>query len=493
MKAKICLGVLALALSAPALALTPAVTASVPASNTFFIAGATAQKNTIPNMLGGAAAQTAYAFAYPQYTAICAANSLDIFYDPAANGLTAGSNYRAYSCTLAAAASLPTGLKPFAGQNIVIHYRLLSGSWIGVGPLSRGQPVTRMAVVDDGTCAAATKVPAFPLSKVYNTPSYICSGTTTAVPDIGLSDQEPGIFFGQNAPNDGNPGSDPTAIGITAADLLNITTAPLQGVLMNIIGSRQLINAMQKKQSLPIITDMTRALVDSERPSISSPQITSLLTANGGPYNTDWQPVVGPDGAGFNIGICRRISAVGTQIAANAFWLNYPCSTNALVPAVPSDSTPTYTVIENNLIADCRVCVKTFNTKPSQFDQYAIGLLFTDNSPSSEQNNWDFLKIDGIDPNVPNAVSGAYRFVTVETWQYRKNVVNGAPALTGTKLSLAKAIFAELEKPVITAQQSGFLSLLENGYTPGVQGNNIWPGSVTTTGPHICTPPIFYF
>jgi len=261
---------------------------------------------------------------------------------------------------------------------------------------------------------------------------------------------------------------------------------------MNIIASRQLINAMQLKQNLPVVTDL-RALTDSERPNLTTPQITSLLTANGGPYNTDWQPVVGSAGAGFNVKVSPRISAVGTQIAANAFWLNYPCSTSALVPALPSDSTPTYTVVENNLIADGRVCVKTFNNSASQFDRYAVGLLFTDNNPSTEQFTWDFLKIDGVDPDVVNAVSGAYRFVTVETWQYRKVVVNGAPALSGTKLNLAKALFTELAKPGVTAVQPGFMSLQDNGFVPGVDGANVWPGSVITTGPHICTPPIFYF
>jgi hypothetical protein len=494
MKAKLCLGLVAAAFVAPAWALSPDVTNGISQQFQIFMAGATAQKNTLPNLLGGAPAQQGF----PIYPGICKSGTLDIFYDPKTSTLSAGSNYRAYSCTLEAANNLPAAFQPYANQNIVIHYRLLSGSWIGVGPLSRAQSVTRMQI-DSTSCTTTggTAVPAKPLSLIYNKPSYICSGTTTAVPDIGVSDQEPSIFFGQNAPNDGNSGGDPTQVGITAADLANITTAPLQGVIMNIIASKKLINALQLKQGLPS-TDPTLAVVDQDRPNLTSPQVTSLLTANGGPYNTDWSPLLGDAGQGFNVNVCRRISAVGTQIAANAFWLNYPCAgSSALVPAVPTDSTGSYNVTENNLIADLRVCVANYNENSNTADNYAIGLLFTDNNPSTESFHWDFLKIDGSDPSVHNAITGAYRFVTVETWQYRTKTVNGIAPLTAPansqKLGFSKALFAELQKPTITSVQPGFLSLAEV-VPANTTGPNIWPMSVTTSGgPHICTPPIIYF
>src|SRR5262249_9324032 len=141
---------------------------------------------------------------------------------------------------------------------------------------------------------------------------------------------------------------------------------------------------------------------------------------------------------------------------------------------------------------DLRKCVQAFqNSTPS--NQYALGLLFTDNDPKSENFTWDYLKIDHSDPSVPNAVSGAYRFVTVETWQYRKVAVNGTPVMNTSKLNYIKGLFLEFSRPGVLAVQNGFLALQDLKYKPGVDGNNVWPGSVQSgTSPHICTPPIFF-
>ena len=521
MKARFLFASFALAWVAQCWALSPTAAIDIQ----FFMAGATAQKNTFQNLLGGAAPQTVYGFSYPAVPAICAPGTLDFFYDSAK-----GSNYRAYSCTLVVEGSLPTAMqgKGLGGKNILIHYRLLSGSWIGVGPLSRAQAVTRMAV--DGTCSSSATgtapVPTtFPLANLYNTPSWICTNTTTAVPDVGVSDQEPAIFYAANAPNDGHPTNN-TEIAIKSSDLANILSAPLQGVQMNVIATKKLINAMQIAQGKGV-TAAKSPVPDADRPNITSPQISALLTNNGGAYNVDWQPLVGTAGTNMPVHVCRRISAVGTQIAANSFWLNYPCAATAILPPTgpvyPSPqanvvtvgnsgangpgvyNSGTYTITEANLIPDMRTCVAHYNnadqTGLTAADTFAIGLLFTDNDPgtstdaASVQFAWDFLAIDGIQPNVANGVSGAYRFVTTETWQYRIKTVNAIKPLTdasnASQFNLVTGLFAMLETPAVLAVQPGFLAVPENGYVPGTDGNNIWKG--TTAGPNACNPPLLFF
>ena len=46
-----------------------------------FMAGATAEKNLLPNLLGGYAAQSKYSFSYPAGAALCKAGTLDLYYD----------------------------------------------------------------------------------------------------------------------------------------------------------------------------------------------------------------------------------------------------------------------------------------------------------------------------------------------------------------------------------------------------------------------------
>jgi hypothetical protein len=128
-----------------------------------------------------------------------------------------------------------------------------------------------------------------------------------------------------------------------------------------------------------------------------------------------------------------------------------------------------------------------------------VGLLFTDNSPSTESFAWDYLSIDGVAPNVPNAVSGAYRFVTTETWQYRVNQIGTVKPLTdpsnATQFNLVNGLFGMLSDPRLLAVQPGFMALPDLGYVPGgvdiTGGNNVWKAS--TLGPQTCNDPILFF
>ena len=525
-----------MAFTSSAWALTPGQIASDRSSGNLieiFFAGATAEKNTLPALLGGRVTFTRYGFSYTGAGSLCQPGSLDIYYDAKAGG-RAGYDYRAYACTLTTNTDLLGAYPELAGKDILIHYRMKNGSWYGTGPVARSQPVAHMIVNANCTTSrppntGATPVPvapAFPLASgtsptAYNVPSYICptestvGGVTTIntaqltadVPDVGIADNEPAIFVGQNAPFDGNAfgGGNPTGdAAMTTGDVANLTTTPVFAVTLGIAASKKLVNALQSAQGLTP-TVVGSLVADADRPNINFPQITSFLTANGGPYNTNWAGLI--TGDTHNVNICRRISAVATQIAANAYWGNYPCSRDGTPPAIPTSSTSTYRVIENDLIPDERICLQGFNNGTSfargvtdtgasimetvstaADGNYAIGPLFTDNSPSSETFNWDFLKIDGVDPTVVNTVAGKYRYINTAVINMK---VGSAAADTSTsKGKLRDLIFSGLSSPAVLAVQNGFLALPDLGYVPGTDGNNILRG---TTGAKTCSPQTLFF
>lgn len=542
MQSKWFIGAMAFAASLGALADPPAQVPDIE----IFMAGATAQKNTIANLLGGYAGgkPTTWtsAYTFPAVTPLCAANTLDIFYDPAQQTpivLSVGSEFRAYSCTLAATSNVPTELQ---GKHIRINYRLLGGSWQGVGPLARAQAIGFMPIAGtNANCTAVSPAPvlSFPLTAIWNKPTYTCSIATlnNVVPDVGLSDQEPAMFVGANAPYDGNPGTDPQATPMTAGDLGHISATPLQSVIMGVIGSRPLVCAMQTSQGLAqsancanLATAATSSIPfgtsPNQRPTISSSQITAILaSAFLSPYAVDWSPVVPTTGVGQFVHVCRRISAVGTQIAANAFWLNYPCASTSVPPATgpvypfsPSTNgsiqvitalpTGGSSIVETNLIPDMRACVAGYATQTATTDQWALGLLFGDNTPSTETYNWDWLSIDGIEPSIPNAVTGKYRWVTTETWNVRTATVNGVAPASGLKQEFVNLLFQPtaitttalprggLGNPALLSMQLGFLAVNDqpNGWIPGTangqDGDNVWYAS--TGGPNACNNPILF-
>ena len=510
-------------------ALVPTATVDVE----LFLAGATAEKNLIPNLLGGFAAQTKYGFSYAAGTGLCQAGTLDFFYD-SKSGSRAGYDYRAYSCTLTNNTALLKNAtqgwdySTLAGKKILIHYRMKNGSWYGTGPLARSQPVTRMKIdgnciqsrpANTGTTPAPVAVGAFPLANVYNTPSYICptestvSGVTTInngqlvttnIPDVGIADNEPGIFVNKNAPNDGNAAANGHAIydsAITADDLQNVSTTPLFAFPLAIAATKKLVNALQTAQG-KAVTAAGTTVADTDRPSINFLQISSLLTPNGGPLNQSWVSM-GVGTSSTPVNICRRISAVATQITSNAAFGNYPCSSTGKAPSTPDDSlTGKYRVIENDLIPDERACLQGFNngtnfsrgitstgaaiteTVTSADGNFAVGPLFIDNNPTSESASWDFLAIDGINPTVPNVVNGTYRYIN--TAVINLNTYSDAADPGTVKGQLTGLLIAKFQEPSLLAVQNGFLAIPESGYT-SASGGNVARG---TNGGQTCKPVI---
>lgn len=437
MKIRTLLGAYALIAAGQALALPPTTTPDVE----LYIGGATAEQETLPALLLGSTSASA------PYTGICKAGTVDIYFDN--NGTKAGSQYRAYSCTLDSSNANVSGAGFSADTNVLIHYRLLSGSIIGAIDLARGIQVPRM-VISSSNCTKSGSL---------GTPSttshtYTCNAATATAGslvskalDFGLSDVEPGLFVGANLPAlSGTPTNTVwETLPLTPTELGNISSSTEHAVIMGIAANTALYNALQTAQGLNT-ADLTPG---ANQPTISSTALTSLLTANGGPLNSSWSGLGVASNAPVNI--CRRIPAVGTQMAANAFWGGYPCSSGGTLPATSANSGSSYKVVQNTLIGDVKTCL---NTLPS--GQFGIGLLFLDNIQTAGTDKWYFVKIDGVSPTLANVQSGAYPFYIEETSQYRTSAVSFPPAQSGQA--------AQYTSPVPTTGQGQLISLLQQSF-----------------------------
>lgn len=410
-----------------------------------FIGGATAETKYLPRVLGDGT--------NPNVLCVTAAGdgTLDIYYNDSTG--TKGTNYRAYSCTLRSSAPVPAALQ---GKSILIHYRLLSGSIIGVTGLTRSTPLDRMDTVNNCTGSHDT-TPA---------PQWVCSGTVQAVLDVGLSDEEPQLFIG-------DPNLPPGDTALSAAEIASIRITPLHAVLVGMVGNTNLLNAMRTKQNLGA----------ADRPNITSEQITSLLTPNGGPYNKSWAPVTGTSDI---VVVCRRIEGVGTQLAANEFWGGFPCSSASLLPATAANSTATYEVHENVLIPDEKSCLQTANNN----NKLAIGPLFLDNFPTDTSNSaWDFMKIDGNEATVANTVAGIYPFYVEETMNVRKTTLTTPLTLQAQFINFLQGQFQNAANLLLASPSTGFAAL-PTVSPPTATSTNILR---STRFGNTCRTPVLFF
>ena len=410
-----------------------------------FIGGATAETKYLQRVLGDGT--------NPNALCVTAAGpgTLDIYYNDSTG--TKGTNYRAYSCTLRSSAPVPAALQ---GKTFLLHYRLLSGSIIGVTALTRSTPLDRMDTVNGCTGAHATGP----------VPQFVCTNTVQAVLDIGLSDQEPQLFIGDTNLPTGDT-------GLSAAEIASIRITPLHAVLMGIVGNTNLLTALRAKQGLGAAV----------RPNLTSEQITSLLTANGGPYNKSWAPLTATNDI---VVVCRRIEGVGTQLAANVFWGGYPCSSAALLPATAANSTAVYEVHENTLIPDVKSCLQ----KANDDGKLAIGLLFLDNFPADTANSaWDFVKIDGIEATVANTVEGIYPFYVEETMNVRKTTLVPGALKTAT-INFLQAQFQNATNLNLANPTTGFAGLPTVAAPTGLPPNNILK---STRFGNTCRAPVLFF
>lgn len=362
------------ALSAAAVA---DLNSAVPAGRIVFISGASAVQK-------GFASVIASTF-----------NGTPIYYSVKGGGKTAkvtDADFVAVSGTLAA------GTGTWAGQKAVVIYRVKGGSVYGVNSVARADSIESMLIDSTACGATGTGTAADP---------YSC-GTTTRVPDAGVSDVAPKHFvYGVNT-----EGEVPAA-ALSDSEIGVLTSTPLYGIAFGIP-----------------VTNTVPSNVVFNRATISA-----IMAGNVGTWSS-----IANAGSG-DIIVCRRVPGSGTQAVYNMWANNTSCPGTSVDPAdrYASDAwdegarTFTYdpaspkgglVVIENSTSGNVRDCLNaavnggTYNTSDRDGNPVtvtfaaggnkAIGTLSMDSLKDSlTAGKWQFRALDGAGTIVQDTAGAA--------------------------------------------------------------------------------------
>lgn len=341
-------------------------------------------------------------------------------------------NYTIYTCTLNATNDFGLG-----AINVAFQKRDAGGSGMGVYPVANS---TAIAFINPTTCTG-------PASG-----SGTCTGTTTIVPDAGVSDVEPAMFAAAaNTP--------PEFVGFPIASG-TMTVKPIVQTIFGLAVSTALYTKLQADQGLAA----------GVRPSVSQAVVGQMLRS-GYPYDTQAWKLLLPNSSDASVSsqvtICRRVNGSGTQAAANRFFLEYPFNSGAsMEPYTAGDSSTTshgtsagnLFVFEGSGTGNVKTCLSSANTAGG----YAIGHVSLENA---EETGWKFVKINGQEPSREQAKIGKYAYFVESTCQIRN-------AVTGTKATFLNAFCNGAASPtnlqqLAAATQNGVMTPPQNPACPG--------------------------
>ena len=315
---------------------------------------------------------------------ICS-DTVDVYTATASSGAP---DMVAYSCTLNSS-SAPLSLQ---GKKALVYYRSEGGSVYGVGPIAKNTQVMRVKV--DASCTGSS--PAYSCATSgWNLASDSGSGQLEkATVQLGISDEEPAMFTGDNWPS-------------SSSDSI-FGSAPTSAQLANISSKQSAIGQVFAVYVNKSVTGGTAATPIN----LSKQTLTSIFSGN---YTT-WDQVPKADGTGAvgtgDIVLCLRETGSGTQIGAAMYFNGANCSTSGYGFAAS-------TVASNNSTGTETACIGN--------NAGAIGYASIQGTNPS---NTSIVNIDGVVPSKNNAALGTYGY-----W-YEVSFNSGA-ALAGTTLEKA--------------------------------------------------------
>lgn len=393
---------------------------------------------------------------------------------------------------------------PWAGQNVIIVYRVAGGSVWGVNPVARGEAIESLNVTSggcgDGGYAAATGAAATDVA-------FVCPVTDALnykVPDAGISDVAPALFK-QPFNTEGEPGFEKTQL--TEAELAVFSNTAYNSPLYSLAFG------------IPVTNNVNVNLNKAKVAAIMSGAVST------------WDKV-DSSLAGDDIVICRRVLGSGTQAVENMYFGNFPCGPSnspaardineafdpaaewtwtdtSVNPAKVYSGTGKYTigantgttvVVENSSSGDVRTCLDkavsggSYVTKNRDgTDQYhlveftgthkAIGVLSMDSLSSSKTTanggKWQFRSLDvdgtytaggvasgtaGRYPSQANLING--------TWDMQGWISFNTPARTESndaKIAMITKIIAAAKDPakLAAAGLTSFAAALPGGAYSG--------------------------
>jgi hypothetical protein len=311
----------------------------------------------------------------------CVAGTLTQYLSNDAAPAVAGSSYQDFSCTLSTKAPIPAALQ---GLNLLYLERETGGSVFGVNPVATSTPENYMNLSGCPSLASGTSLCTF-------------TGTslTSAIPDVGISDVEPKLFIPPNLPT-----TFPNAL--TTAQLGNLHIDPL----------------LQQTFAVGVGSGVSGIVKN-----ISSSQVASLMTGG----VTDWHTINQGIAAGTLATVCLRTAGSGTQAAANALFLNNPCSPTG---AKPLGAKPN--IIFNSSTGAVLGCL---DSHPN-----SVGIFSLADGPGAAD-TFSVVSVDNVAASAANSAIGAYHYFVESTLQFR----NSTPA--GNQLTLLQTLAKILSTP----------------------------------------------
>lgn len=462
------------AISGQVFALTPAEVAD-PNTVKIYLGGASALRNVI----GGI------------FTSNCEAGTLDVFYSEGGGAIFGGSQFtargdahRVYACTMKGA---PNASPILAGKRVALFKSDIGGSGQGVFPV-HGE--TLRSFLNLGSCGVKGS---------YGAATYVCTGEQDQVPLAGVSDVEPGMFRSINTPT----GQNFDLAGLSEAQIGELTVTPLFQTVFGVAVNKSLRNAMQAKQGLTVGDDS-----EANRPSISTSEATSYFTGalSDPSAKLGWHPIVGVDVGGVvnkkentRVNICRRVNGSGTQAAANAYFAQFPCNSNApAVADVGFNELPNVVgsvgrdgsifVFEGSSTGDVISCLG--EAEKTEKDAFAIGHVSKENNDAGA--TWRHVKLDGVAPDRIATKDGKYNYFYESTMQWNTARFDN-PALTSAdQREFLTAFAAEAQKPNqlnLLSGKAGVAALPDAGVYGGAGNDGLFVSRVTRGG-NSCNPPI---
>jgi hypothetical protein len=413
------------AVSAPALAVGP-----VPAGNDLVVAGATATDRVFAEVALAADAITNAAVGICVNAPGYGDASIAEVYTQATNF---GPDYKNY--TIVCQGNAASGL---SGQVIALS-KSAGGSSQGVGNVANGVAETTdsaadRAWVDYVSCEANAGIPFADVGgpgtgRIRYRLKVGCPTLASRVPRIGISDVEPR-----------------RAIGSSGTAISRLTAQATVDVPFAAIVSANLYTALQSAQGITP-NGAASANTEANMPNLTRAQLRGVFTGD-----TVTADQLDPGLTG-DIYVCRRSNTSGTQAAFNIEYLGNACSASFrnFVTADASGAWPpanpdTVFVHGGSGSTDVRRCLDYRNDN----GQYGIGIISTENIPTDTNDQWRYIKIDGVAPTVENIIRGRYAHWTTNTINTPNssspNVFN--PATEGNLITLSNAIKARLQEVI---------------------------------------------
>jgi len=383
----------------------------------------------------GASAQSRMIGSYMQ--SICTAD-YTTYFDTAA-----GSNHRAYACTL----NKKVGSYN-AGTLVLVNKREAGGSVYGVNPIALNVAENAMQVTEAG-CVATGQ------NSDVNVAGYTCGTVALQKAHAGISDVEParfsdkvktkGVYVNLNLPVGNDDNGTPWDV-LTGTQLKNLDVAGVNQTLFGIAVNTALRNAMQQAQGLGVGSDAA-----ADVPSMPRAFYTAAITGfvKGGSTNANWKALTGIAGdEAKQVNICRRANGSGTQATSNLFFANAATiddeANGMLFPLTVVGTLAingTLAVFEAGSTGAVESCLTNSVLGTTG---YAMGIISYEVDPGTK--GYRFVKIDGAAPDKALAGVGGYPYVYTATMQFNKKA-----NLTSDQKSFINQFRTEMASPAIIA------------------------------------------